>query len=438
MDQPRFSRRTALALGAGAALTYGLAAAQPDTKEDELRVAIIGCGAQGGVMAEALHLVPGLRVVAICDIWDYATRYASRMQERFGNTPRVYGDYQELLAKEDDLDAVCIATPDWVHAEHTIACLRAGLHVYCEPPIANSLDDARAVIQTAREEGRLLQIGYQRRSNPRYINAIDAVLHREQAIGRINQARVNWHVAYCGPLGWPRNHPADTATLAAYGYESMDRLRNWRWFGKYSVGRILGLCGHQLDVCNWVFGGNPKAVAAVAGKDLDPEFGYENYDSMTGVFEYDTESGPARATVELLSTTGLWGHREVIFGRKGALEISELPGLGNALQNPWDTYTPEWEKLAEAGLLDRVRLPRDVIDARASHPLPPLLCPLRTAMYKPFALPPIENFVDAIRNGTPLQCPGETAYAVLVAMLCAIRAAETDTKQHISPEEYQV
>ena len=82
-----------------------------------------------------------------------------------GHPNRAYVDYKELLDKEKaNLDAVIVATPDFWHAEHAIACMKAGLQVYCEKEMSNNLADARRMVQTARETGKLLQIGHQRRT----------------------------------------------------------------------------------------------------------------------------------------------------------------------------------------------------------------------------------------------------------------------------------
>ena len=86
---------------------------------------------------------------------------------------RAYENYEDLLAKEKDLQAVVVATPDFWHAPITNACLKAGLHVYCEKMMSNTIEGARSMVQTMRETGKLLQIGHQRRSNPRYLFALN-------------------------------------------------------------------------------------------------------------------------------------------------------------------------------------------------------------------------------------------------------------------------
>jgi predicted dehydrogenase len=94
----------------------------------------------------------------------------------YGVEARAYENYEDLLDKEKDLQAAIVATPDFWHAPITNACLKAGLHVYCEKMMSNTIEGARSMVQTMRETGKLLQIGHQRRSNPRYLFAKQRLL----------------------------------------------------------------------------------------------------------------------------------------------------------------------------------------------------------------------------------------------------------------------
>ena len=90
----------------------------------EINVALIGAGAQGQVLMEAMLRIPGLRFRAVCDIWtEYNQRRVVNTLKRFKHEVNGYEDYREMLDKEKELDAVIIATPDFWHAQHTIDCL---------------------------------------------------------------------------------------------------------------------------------------------------------------------------------------------------------------------------------------------------------------------------------------------------------------------------
>ena len=109
---------------AGTALGQSPSQAAPAAAKsaDELRVAVIGCGAQGRVLIESMLRIPSVRIAAICDIWSYSRQYAGNYLKKYGHVANVYEDYRELLAAEKGLQAAVVATPDWVHAEQADAC----------------------------------------------------------------------------------------------------------------------------------------------------------------------------------------------------------------------------------------------------------------------------------------------------------------------------
>ena len=216
---------------AGSPLSKPAPAYQEETNDaDSLNIAIIGAGAQGRVLIESCLRIPGIRIVALCDIWEYSQQYASGYLKKYGHIVNVYENYNDLLSKEKNLDAAIVATPDWKHAEHANACMEAGLHVYCEKEMSNSLAKARSMVLTAKRTGKLLQIGHQRRSNPRYRHAIDRLIHEKKLLGRVSQAYAQWNRAKNEMLGWPKKYVIDPIRLETYGYNSMNEFRNWRWF----------------------------------------------------------------------------------------------------------------------------------------------------------------------------------------------------------------
>ena len=148
---------------AGTAVGAGLVAApailnSETLKNDTVNIGMIGVGAQGLVQLKACLKIPGVRFKAICDIWDYSQRYASRYLKKYKHDVNVYTDYQEMLANEPDLDAVLIASPDWMHHTHANACMEAGKHVYCEKMMSNTIEAAASMVRTQRKTGKLLQI----------------------------------------------------------------------------------------------------------------------------------------------------------------------------------------------------------------------------------------------------------------------------------------
>jgi predicted dehydrogenase len=205
IDRRTFLGRSAVA-GAGLVIS-GMAPARASVRKqsNDLNVALLGAGDQGQVLLDSCLKIPGVRFKAVCDIWtDFNQKRAVRLLGKFGHDVTGYEDYQEMLAQTDDLDAVILATPDFWHAEHTIGCLKAGLHVYCEKEMSNSLADARRMVLASRETGKLLQIGHQRRSNPRYVHCRDKLLKEARILGRITTVNAQWNRSVQPDLGWPK------------------------------------------------------------------------------------------------------------------------------------------------------------------------------------------------------------------------------------------
>jgi len=427
---------------AGPALTrsaFAQAGGEPGRNPGELNVALIGAGAQGRVLLESCLRIPGIRFKAVCDIWEYSQRYASRFLKKYGHIVTVYEDYREMLEKEENLDAVIVATPDWMHAEHAIACMRAGHHVYCEKEMSNSLEKARQMVLAARETGRLLQIGHQRRSNPRYLHAIDTLIHKVNLLGRVTQAYGQWNRSKCEDLGWPKKYEMDQATLSKYGYDSMSHFRNWRWYRKYGGGPIVDLGSHQIDIFAWVFGADPKSV--MAGGGIDYYKNHEWYDNVMAIYEYETEQGTARAFYQVLTTTKHGGFYESFMGEDGTIVISEVPQRGNAAER--EAHAPPWEQWVKKGYLNQMKTPlqrtetkNTVLDVRVTQEAGKWPLPIELA--KPAHQPHLENFFDAIRLGKPLNCPAEVGYETAVSVLTVNQAVEAGHKINFKREDFQV
>jgi predicted dehydrogenase len=403
----------------------------------DLHVAIIGVGAQGRVLIESCLKIPGIRFRAVCDIWDFSQTYGSRFLKKAGHEVNVYEDYQEMLEKERGLDAVIVASPDFMHAEHTNACLRAGLHVYCEKEMSNTLEAARSMVHTAHETKKLLQIGHQRRSNPRYLHAVNRLMKEAKLLGRITHANGQWNRSKSEDLGWPAKNTIDQEKLEKYGYASMSQFRNWRWYRKYGGGPIVDLGSHQIDIFAWVFGVNPRSVIASGGIDFYKN--HEWFDNVMTVYEYENGEGVQRAFYQVLTTTQHGGFYETFMGENGSMQISEVPQRGNSASR--EAHAPDWMEWVKKGYLVRETAPlqpattKDVaVDVRVTAEAGKW--PLPVDLAKPAHQPHLENFFDAIRLGTPLNCPAEVGYETAVAVIKANEAVESGQKIVFKPEDF--
>ena len=435
----------------GAGLAAGPIIMAAEGEGPPLNVAVIGLGKQSlDVLVEQSRLLGGVQFQAVCDIWPYRRELASNRLQRYGHPARPYEDYREMIEKEKDLQAVIVATPDWMHAEHTIACLEAGLHVYCEKEMSNDLAKARAMVLAAKKTGNLLQIGHQRRSNPRYLHAKEKLLDETGLLGRITQVYGQWNRSKWAsePIGQPvEKHRMDQATLEKYGYADEFQWRNWRWLKKFGGGPIADLGSHQIDVFGWFLGARPTSVYADGGSGFFDR--YEWHDNVYALYRFETPHGTVRALYETFSTTSARSFYESFMGTDGTLSISERPGqcrvyAEGSLPEVNDQHA--WQKWADKGYI--VKVPKDGKDAVES---PKSLGDKLLASYR--SPPPVEflfgvevedrlhmahlaNFFDAVRGRGTLNCPAEVGYETCVQVLKVHEALESQAPVAFREEEF--
>lgn len=424
-------RRDFLKTTAAASLAVGsrsLAAAAGGT--NDLRVALVGAGSQGMVLLEACQKIPGIRITALCDIWqEYRQRYASGRLRTYGHEHNAYIDIHEMLDKEKGrLDAALIATPDFWHAEHAIACLKAGLHVYCEKEMSNTLDDARRIVRAVRESGKLLQVGHQRRSNPRYLFSYQKLIREAGLLGRITTASGQWNRSRQDPLTMPAKYAIPAARLEKYGYRSMEQFLNWRWYRGLGGGPIVDLGSHQIDIFNWFLGTRPANVMASGGTDYYSKDTHEWYDTVMAVYEYPTATGTVRAFYQTITTNGFGGYYELFLGDQGSLEISESGARAKVYRDV--ANAPDWGSFVRKGLLiapkdepaPQQAQPAAVLDVRETVPPPSYALPVQSL--KLYHQPHLENFFNAIRGRGRLTCPAEVGFETAVTVLKVNDAVE--------------
>jgi len=461
----RMNRRQFLhtAAGTGVALTYGRSALG-GPESDDINVALIGAGGQGLVLFSACRRIPGIRFRAICDMWEaYNLKRGARILETYGHPVTVYSNYEEMLNGEDDLDAVIVATPDFWHARHTIACLDAGLHVYCETPMSNTITGARSMVTAARKSGKLLQIGQQRRSNPRYIVCLQRLVRELGLLGPLVAAGGQWNRMAHPSLGWPKKAEIEGATLQKHGYESMHHFRNWREYRGLGSGRMVDLGSHQVDVFNWFIGAQPRSVLASGETSHSTQKTDAWYDSAAAIFNYDTPQGPVTATYQTLVGNRHDGYLEKFMGNKGTLVLSERSRVGTLYPEPaikgddyvrWATGLKEGHltaseqvmKLVETMSIKQLAQVLSIDDT--PHPVTldsgkmvtatMLSCDLATTLRKAYHQPHLENFFDAIRGQAELTCPGKIGYETAVTVLSINKAIETGHKISFEPADFIV
>lgn len=325
MDRRHFLKASAAGLAFSTVSGYAAELVGQKSK----RVGLIGCGWYGKSALFRLLQVAPVEVVSLCDVDRNMLAEAAEMvafRQASKKKPRTYGDYREML-KREELDIVHVATPDHWHALAMIAAVKAGADVYVEKPISVDVVEGQAMLAAARKYNRVVQVHMQRRSTPHLIEARDRII-KEGRLGKIG------HVEICCYYHMrARGNPPDTAPPKYLNYDmwtgpapmrpynSLVHPRRWRAFMEYGNGIIGDMCVHMLDMVRWMLDlGWPKHVSSSGGILVDKESKANITDTQVATFDFDG--------LPVVWTHRTWGNAPdpdypwaaFIYGDKGTLK----------------------------------------------------------------------------------------------------------------------
>lgn len=217
-----------------------------------LKFAVIGCGRISKNHITALcNNLDGAELVAVCDMEiEKALEKAKQYSDGSNKNTNIYVDYKEMISKEQ-LDAVAICTESGYHAEQAICCLQSGVNVLVEKPMALSVKDADEMISIAKKNGLKLGVCHQNRFNPPIQKLRRAV--EEGRFGKLvnGTARILW-------------------TRDMNYYEQAP----WRGTWKLDGGTLMNQCIHNIDLLQWMMGGEIDSVYGQTGtflRDIEAE-----------------------------------------------------------------------------------------------------------------------------------------------------------------------
>jgi len=269
----------AAAFGTPHVVTSPVSAAPPPRgANDRINVACIGVRNMGGGHLGTLLGNPEAQVVAICDV-DEKIRaaglqralkaYADRKRDGLFKGTDGYGDFREVMARED-IDAVVIAVPDHWHAPIAIAACGAGKDVYVEKPMTLAIREGRAMIRAARRHARVLQVGSQRRSTSNWRLACELV--RNGRIGKLLRVETSLPTRPAKVMPWkPEPVPPELdydmwlgpAPWAPY---TTNRCHyNFRFVRDHSGGEMTNTGAHWFDIAQWGIGADDGGPVEVEG-----------------------------------------------------------------------------------------------------------------------------------------------------------------------------
>jgi predicted dehydrogenase len=370
--------------GAAAAVYFGYQGVG-----DPVRAALIGGGDEGGVLVGE-HNPDFLQFVAVCDI------RPSNMRRIFEGDPKVplrkgfkkvYGpraedkiekftDYEEMLRKRKDVEAIVIALPLHLHAPVAIKAMQIGaergkpIHVLSEKLMAWNIQQCKEMVRWAKKTGSILSVGHQRHYSMVYSHAAEVL--KSGVLGDIKHIRALWHRNFSWPYkhdeklgklvkgvrqpklrdGWfpaitEEDYNALQADVQKYGYDDVEQLIRWRLYAETGGGLMAELGSHQLDACSIFLGKvHPLAVSGVSTHCFFGELGKQdgrpnprNIDDHVFVtYEFPGKNhprGPARpsgsrgtdptdvvvVTYSSISTNSLEQYGECLMGTRGSMIV---------------------------------------------------------------------------------------------------------------------
>ena len=318
------------ASGAAAGLMIvprGVAAAAGETPPGEkLNIASIGINGRGGaILGEAAR---SENIVALCDV---DTRRADRVYERFPNAKR-YKDFRQMFEEmSDQIDAVTVGTPDHTHAAAVMAALKRGKHVYCEKPLAHSIQEIRTMRQAARERGLVTQLGNQGHSSGDIRKCCEMI--RDGAIGNVHTIHACCGAVHCRIDALPRimdYHavPADLDWDLWLGpakwrpYNPMYLPGAWRAWSPFGSGTIGDWVCHVVDPSFWALElGAPKSVEAEV-IDFNPKLHADTFPRGSRI-RFEFPSTEKRGPVTLYWYSGEWK-----MPKQPGLAVDKIPDTG--------------------------------------------------------------------------------------------------------------
>ncbi len=309
---------------------------------DNINIALIGAGGMGTQDTLTALKVPGVKLVAICDLYD------GRLEEgrkKWGANIFTTRSYKEVLIRKE-VDAVIIGTPDHWHQQISIDAMKAGKHVYCEKPMVHGISEGPAVIKAQMETGKIFQVGSQGVSS--LGNEKAKQLLKDGAIGELNYAEGFW--ARHSPTGaWQYPIPAD-ATPANVDWDTFvsntkkrpfdaTRFFRWRNYLDYGTGMSGDLFVHLFSSLHFItnsFG--PNKIYSSGGLRYWKD-GREVPDVLLGTFDYPQSAAHPAFNLSLRCN--------FVDGTSGTTYL-KLVGSEGSMDVTWDSVTLKRNKSIES------------------------------------------------------------------------------------------
>jgi len=378
---------------------------------DRIRLGLIGCGGRGNyLLSQILQLsqAHNLEISALCDVWKKNLDSTSaRLRKETGAKAITTSRFSELT-RSGGIDAVVIATPDFAHTPILIDAMESGKDAYVEKPMATRMDHARKALQISREKELVVQVGTQRRSDPRYHQG--AKLIQSGVLGKITEVEAGWHD--CRPR-WARDFSEVVEKDVDWEQYQMflerrpfsaERFRRWHLFKDYTVGTPGLLGSHLIDVATWFMdSGLPRSAVAHGGVYIWKD-GREHADTLDCIIEYPEGF--------IVNYSTRLGNRS-----PNHLRDSPIPTTFHGIKGTFDTVS--WSARPDGGGEDAISEEIHIEDEGrpGNHVL---------------------NWVECLRSRLAPNAPVEAGFAHSVASIICFMAWESGRKQVYDPVRQRI
>jgi predicted dehydrogenase len=293
--------------------------------------AVIGCGQWGREILSNLSRVERAEIVGICEKYEPYLRRAQKLAPRAKGT----AEYKEILG-DKNVQAVIIATPTFLHKQIAVEAIQAGKHVYCEAPLAQTVDDARAIAKAAKDATKLyFQAGLQQRSDPELIHILDFI--RAGAAGTPFLTRSQYHKK----ISWRRVSPNP----------EFEKTLNWRLQKETSLGLVGELGIHNIDAAGWFMNRRPDAVTGFAST-IHWNDGRDVPDTVQTVIDYNRG---ARLVYDATLANSFDGECDNYYGTDATVMVRDRRGwMFKEVDSPllgWEVYARKETFFKEVGIV---------------------------------------------------------------------------------------
>lgn len=391
------------------ALTPSLAELSPlRSSSAPLSVAIVGAGRQGRAILQELQQIEGVEVKAICDVDEGRLKRASRRVRGLTG----YATCDELLDKETEVQAVVVSTPTHLHKAPALAALSAGKHVYCEAPLASTVEDSAALAAAARKSDRIFACGLLARSNPIY--KLARSFYRSGSLRDL----VSLRAQHYQKTSW-RNTAPDP---------EREKALNWRLDSKLSLGLAGELGTHQFDAYHWFLGRYPTSVRGSGSLRVHKD-GRDVADTVACDLEF--EDGVHLAWQGALGNS-YEGRYEVYSGSMASFKLAWTAGWmfkeADAPTQGWEVYANRQTFHNDQGITliaDATKLAaQGKLEQGVGLPYPPVHYALA-------------NFVEACTEGKDVNCGAEEGHRATVVGVLSSRAVMSGETVTIDPKLFE-